>query len=324
MQMRILYAPLLGLLFGVAHAEAPDRRIAITIDDLPWASFGGDDTLPDVAPQHRALLDAIRIAGAPVVGFVNEGKLGEEAARRDARIAMLRDWLAIGAELGNHTFGHVDLHLVGIAAYGEDILRGEQVLRPLLAEHGVRPRWFRHPFLRAGTSAQDKQAVAGFLAQHGYRIAPVTVDNSDWIWAGAYQRVLDGVVGDADHRDATLARLRGEYVPYLRAKLDYYEQQSLALLGYNVPHVLLLHANALNAASYRELIAAIRDRGYRTVTLDEALHDPAYARVDGYTGAYGPGWIHRWAMAEKKPRDFYAGEPATPAWVMQLANVDSE
>jgi peptidoglycan/xylan/chitin deacetylase (PgdA/CDA1 family) len=324
MQTRNLFAPMLGLLLGVAHAGEPDRRISITIDDLPWASFGADDAQPDIAPQHRALLDAIGLAGAPVVGFVNEGKLGQDATRRQARLSMLRDWLAIGAELGNHTFGHVDLHVVGVAAFSEDILRGEQVLRPLLSEHGAQPRWFRHPFLRAGTRVPDKQAVAEFLARHGYRIAPVTVDNSDWIWAGAYQRVLDGVAGDADQRDTTLARLREAYVPYLRAKLDYYEQQSIALLGYNVPHVLLLHANALNAASYRELIAAIRERGYRTVTLDEALRDPAYARVDGYSGAFGPGWIHRWAMAEKKPRDFYAGEPGTPAWVMQLANVDSE
>ena len=29
-------------------------------------------------------------------------------------------------------------------------------------------------------------------------------------------------------------------------------------------------------------------------------------------------------MAENKPKDFYAGEPEVPAWVMKLAKVDSE
>ena len=309
---------LLLLCIGVAHAAEVDRRIAITIDDLPWAHM--DAVAPgDVPPQHAALMRAIAGAGAPVTGFVNESKLEHAGEFRPAREQLLRDWLDAGAELGNHGHSHLDLHAVGLAKYTADILRGERRLRPLLAERGATPRWFRHPFLRAGRTPQDKAALAAFLHEHGYRIAPVTVDNSDWIWAGAYRNVLrDG--GDAD----TLARLRRDYVPYMLAKLDYYERQSLDLLGYNVPHTWLLHANALNAATYGELVAGVRERGYRIVTLEEALRDPAYEREDGYTGAYGPSWIHRWAMAEKRPKAFYAGEPATPQWVLDLAGVASE
>ena len=54
------------------------------------------------------------------------------------------------------------------------------------------------------------------------------------------------------------------------------------------------------------------------------MRDPAYARTDGYSGRYGPSWLHRWAMAEKKPKEFYAGEPVVPKWVMDLADVESE
>jgi hypothetical protein len=54
------------------------------------------------------------------------------------------------------------------------------------------------------------------------------------------------------------------------------------------------------------------------------MRDPAYARVDGYTGRFGPSWLHRWAMAEGKPKAFYAGEPEVPRWVLDLAGVDSE
>ena len=68
----------------------------------------------------------------------------------------------------------------------------------------------------------------------------------------------------------------------------------------------------------------MRERGYRIVALDEALRDPAYARPDGYTGAYGPSWIHRWAMAAGAPGLAYAGEPRTPPWVLALAGVESE
>lgn len=310
------------LLTTTALAGEPDRRIAITIDDLPWARL--DTITPaDLQARHAQLIAALKQAGAPGVGFVNEGKLEVAGEVQPARVAMLRDWLDAGYELGNHTFGHVDLHAVGLEAYRADILRGERQLRPLLAERGATPRWFRHPYLRAGRTPEDKAAVASFLDEHGYRIAPVTVDNGEWVWAFAYANVLDGSP-DTPKRAATLARLRRGYVPYMLNKVDYFERQSQKLLGRALPQVWLLHANELNAVAFVDLVAGVRRRGYRVVGLDEALADRAYARVDGYTGRYGPSWLHRWAMAENQPKEFYAGEPVVPRWVLDLAGVESE
>lgn len=316
------FAALLALCCSLAVAQTPDRRIAITIDDLPWQRIGKTADA-DLQARHAQLVAQLKQAKAPVVGFVNEDKLEVDGSVQPARVAMLRDWLDAGAELGNHTFGHVDLHVVGVPAYQDAILRGERQLRPLLAERDAKPRWFRHPYLRAGRTQADKAAVRDFLAEHGYRIAPVTVDNGEWVWAFAYENVLDGTL-DLAERDAILQRLREGYVPYMLNKVDYYERQSQALLGYALPQVWLLHANALNAASYAELVAAVRRRGYRTITLDEAMRDPAYARADGYEGRYGPSWLHRWAMADRKPKEFYAGEPVVPKWVLDLAGVESE
>ena len=129
---------------------------------------------------------------------------------------------------------------------------------------------------------------------------------------------------DTPDREALLSRLRLGYVPCMLDKLDYYEAQSRRLPGYALPRVWLMHANELNADAYVELIAATRRRGYRFVTLDQAPRDPACARTDGYEGRYGPSWLHRWASAEKKPKEFYAGEPQVPRWVLHLAGVDSE
>lgn len=305
-----------------ALAAEPDRRIAVTIDDLPWARL--DRIVPsDLQDRHARLVGALKQADVPVVGFVNESKLEDAGVLRPERLAMLDDWLDVGAELGNHTWGHIDLHAVGVPAFEADILKGERQLRPLVARRGQSLRWFRHPYLRAGRTPQDKAAVTDFLAAHGYRIAPVTVDNGEWVWAFAYANVMDGRV-PVDDREATLLRLRRGYVPYMLNKLDYYERQSQTLLGYVLPQVWLMHANELNADAYVELIAGATRRGYRFVTLDEALRDPAYARSDGYTGRYGPSWLHRWAMADGRPKDFYAGEPTVPGWVLQLAGVESE
>jgi len=311
-------------------APIVDRRIAITIDDLPWAGINdanwpvqnGKSIPDDVLASHHHLIAAMIKAEAPVIGFVNEGKLVAGDKIDTARVHLLRDWVSAGFDLGNHTYSHADLHAVGLEAYEADILQGEIFLKPLLDEVGKTPRWFRHPYLRAGRTPEDRAALQAFLAEHGYRIAPVTVDNGDWVYAAAYRKVLAGP--DGGGKDATLLHLRQDYVPYMLAKLDFFEHESIALLGYNVPQILLIHANALNADCYSDLIAGMRARGYGFITLDEAMKDPAYLRPDGYTGKYGPSWIHRWAMAEKKPKEFYAGEPAVPDWVLALAGVDSE
>jgi peptidoglycan/xylan/chitin deacetylase (PgdA/CDA1 family) len=306
----------------LAHAEEPDRRIAVTIDDLPWARLDAI-TPPDLQARHRRLIAALKQADVPVVGFVNENKLEVDGRVSPQRLGMLGDWLDAGHELGNHTYSHADINEVGIAGFEKEILDGERQLRPLLASRGTAPRWFRHPYLRAGRTAEDKAAVAAFLDGHGYRIAPVTVDNGEWVWAFAYANVMN-TQPDTPDREALLSRLRLGYVPYMLNKLDYYETQSRQLLGYALPQVWLMHANELNADAFVELIAATRRRGYRFITLDEALQDPAYMRTDGYEGRYGPSWLHRWAMADKKPKEFYAGEPVVPKWVLDLAGVESE
>lgn len=295
-----------------------DRRIAVTIDDLPWVQLPAVGT-GSIIDAHRRLMKALTDAKVPVVGFVNEGKMVDNGRTQPARVQMLRDWLATGALLGNHTYGHVDLHSVGLPAYEADILRGERVLRPLLMQqNGQVPRWFRHPYLRAGRTAQDKAELKTFLTEHGYRIAPVTVDGSDWLWAGAYLELSGQTAAGRKQRE----RLRREYVQHMMATLDYYEKTSVALLGYNLPQIWLLHANELNSQAYGDLVAAARKRGYRFVTLDEAIKDPAYERPDGYFGPGGPSWLNRWAITEKKPESFYAGRPRTPKWITQLAGVN--
>ncbi|CAN4277187.1 polysaccharide deacetylase family protein [Pseudoxanthomonas sp. LjRoot125] len=321
--LRMLSALFLLASSLAAHAAEPDRRIAITIDDLPWQRM---DKTPaaEVQARHAQLMAQLKQASVPVVGFVNEGKLEVDGQVQPARVVMLDYWLDGGFELGNHTHGHVDLHAVGLPAFQRDVLDGERVLRPLMAKRGQVPRWFRHPYLRAGRTPEERAALSTFLREHGYRIAPVTVDNGEWVWAFAYANVLDGQP-DTPERAATLERLKRGYIPYMLNKVDYYEQQSQALLGYALPQVWLLHANELNAVAYAELVAGVQRRGYRVVTLDEAMRDPAYARgEEGYNGRYGPSWLHRWAMAEKKPKEFYAGEPVVPGWVLQLAGVESE
>lgn len=326
--MLVAYMPASLAMAHVPSSPVVPKRVhsplsmAITFDDLPWASLDPDTPVPphgSVPPQIAAkfalLLKDIKQQRTPAIGFVNSARLLHDRRIQPDRMAMLNAWLDAGLKLGNHTATHVDLHAVGVRAYEKDILACDAVLRPLLAKRGMKPHWFRHPYLRTGRTLAVKATMKAFLARHGYRIAPVTVTNSDWIWAAAYAKALKR--GDT----ATQARLRSKYVPYLLRMVNYFRHRSIKLLGYALPQVMLLHANALNADTYPTFIEALRARGYHFVSLAQAMRDPAYKRPDTFTSSLGTSWIHRWALAAGWSWKFYSDEPTSPKWVIKLAGV---
>jgi peptidoglycan/xylan/chitin deacetylase (PgdA/CDA1 family) len=293
---------------STAGSRTEPRRIAVTFDDLPVTP----PSLHPIDEQERiteALLSVLSRHDVPAVGFVNEQKLEADGQIDPRRVALLESWLDAGHELGNHTYSHVDLHDVPLDRFLDDVLRGERSTRRLLARRGEEPRYFRHPYLHTGRNLETKHAVEAFLARHGYRVAPVTVDNGEWIFGGAYARA--GASGDAQLQ----RRLAAAYVPYMERVVRFYEDQSRQLFGREIPQVLLLHAYALNADHLDRLLNRLHGRGYRFIPLDEALADPAYASEDTYVGPGGITWLHRWAITRNVDRSMFAGEPDVPEWV---------
>jgi peptidoglycan/xylan/chitin deacetylase (PgdA/CDA1 family) len=297
-------------------APSGQRTVAVTIDDLPVNSLRNDLTTQTTIT--RKLLQAIKSNRVPAIGFVNEIKLRTNGQRDERRVALLRMWLDAGLELGNHTFSHPDINRVPLDTFKEDVIRGEEVTSGLLKGKGRTMRYFRHPFLHAGTNIETKREFEKFLAERGYRIAPVTIDNSEWIFARAYENALT-------RGDKPMAkRVAAAYIPYMDEKFAYFEQQSIALFGYEMKQVLLIHANALNADYFGKLAQMIGKRGYKFISLDEALTDKAYTSPDTYAGPAGITWIHRWAMTAGKDDDFFKGEPRTPAFVLKEAGIAAE
>lgn len=297
---------------AVAAEAAPPvqthRTVAFTFDDLPMSrdrAYG----LTRMQEVTTALLAQLRRAEIPAVGFVNEKKL-ENGDDRQARIALFEQWLDAGMELGNHTYGHVKFWDTPLERYQQEVLLGERVTRRLLAERDRRPRFFRHPYLNTGPSLEAKEAFERFLAGHGYRVAPVTIDNMDVMYALAY---------DHAHRagdEALMQRIGGAYVEHMRESFAYFEQLSRTLLDREPAQVLMLHANALNAEYLDELVAMLRERGYTFVSLEEALQDPAYGLPDTYIGDRGPSWLQRWAVTQGMDP---GTEPRAPRWVERAA-----
>jgi peptidoglycan-N-acetylglucosamine deacetylase len=292
------------------QAQNPAQRgIAITIDDLP-AAGGASMTGTEIVEMTTKLLGTLRSQKIPVVGFVNERKL-YKFGEVDDRIKALSMWLDYGFELGNHTFSHASLNRVGLKEWEEETVRGETVTTMLLAQHNMKMRYFRHPYLDTGRDLETRRQAEAFLIDRGYRIAPVTMDAWDWMYAGVYE--------DARKRGDTALQqqLVTSYLTYTGQVFDYYEKFSKELIGYEPKQILLLHGNWLEADHIGELLDLLRRRGYQFVTLQDALSDPAYGLPDEYVGEEGTGWIDHWAITRGRPPQ---NTPVFPQWVIDKSN----
>jgi peptidoglycan/xylan/chitin deacetylase (PgdA/CDA1 family) len=291
---------LLAFSFVTLAAWGQSRQVAITFDDLPRGGDSGGRDVASVRRMTEKLLGPLR--GVPVIAFVNAGRAREMG---DAGLqAILHIWLDHGAELGNHTWSHPDLNKTPLDQYTADIVRGEA---PIVEAAGRRPRYFRHPFLHAGADAATRRGLEKFLAERGYRVAPVTLDNSDWMFASIYANAMKD-------DPALAARTRDAYVPYMESIFAFFEARSVEVVGREFPQVLLLHANQLNADTMPALLDMMRRRGYRFVSLEEALRDDAYRLPDEYVGTGGFSWIHRWSKTKGMPPK---GEPNEPEWIAE-------
>jgi peptidoglycan/xylan/chitin deacetylase (PgdA/CDA1 family) len=281
------------------------RQVAITFDDLP-ASYG-NDSLERLTTVTTRLLQSIKSNRVPAIGFVNEDKLHMRGELKE-RTALLQRWLDAGLELGNHTYSHIAIDQVPLASYQDDVIKGETVTKLLLAEKGMKLRYFRHTQLRTGPTLEYKQGLERFLAARGYTIAPVTIDNNDFIFAALY--------GDAKVRGdkETMKRVAEAYVPYMEKVIEFFEKLSVETLGYEIKQTLLLHANDLNADYFDDLVVMMKRRGYTFISLDDALKDKAYSLADAQVDR-GLSWIHRWRLAKGMPLRM---EPDEPEFITRL------
>ena len=181
-----------------------------------------------------------------------------------------------------------------LAAVEQDLIRGETVTKQLLSQRGMKLRYFRHPVLLTGPDIETKKAFEKFLKERGYTIAPVTIDNQDFLFAQVY--------AIAKHRgdEKLMKRIADAYLPYMETMFDFFEKLSVDVLGYEVKQVLLLHANELNADHFDDLARMMRRRGYSFISLEEALKDKAY-RLEDAQSSKGISWLHRWALAKGMP-----------------------
>jgi hypothetical protein len=216
--------------------------------------------------------------------------------------SILKRWSAAGHRIGNHTFTHQPLFgKITSAEFEAEVLHTEDVLRG----YSGFEKWFRFPALSEGSTAQRRDRIRSFLAQHGYRNGAVTIDASDWYYD---QRLRARLVAD---RGFDVTRYRQPYLDHIWDRAQFYDKLSRDVLGRSVPHTLLLHYNLLNSLFLGDLLAMFHAKGWSVIDAEEAFSDKVFARQPDTLPA-GQSLI--WALAKEtgkfEARLRYPGEDA--------------
>jgi hypothetical protein len=98
----------------------------------------------------------------------------------------------------------------------------------------------------------------------------------------------------------------------------------MLLFDRNIRHILLLHANVINADYLDELVAVYKKNGYEFIPLGKALEDIAYKSEVKVYNNWGISWIDRWALSMGKKGAFFKDDPRTPEYILKLAEISHE
>ncbi len=259
--------------------SAPGPVIHISIDDAPWQTRRPSapvDLPPEVvAAYNRSIVHNLEQHSVPASVFFNCSRMQPG----DDSIAI---WSAY--TIGNHTAHHKGLNKTPPTDWLADATSCHQTLAAALP---TPPTAFRYPHLQTGPTVEIRDEIAQGLKELGYYHAPVTVANSEWVYAFAYRKAKAD--GDAAQQEKVVAAYRKHMLDALAAA----QARALVVTGHDVPQIVLVHVNELSADHLGDVLSDYEKLGAKFVSLEEAMRDPVYALPDVYAGKGGMSWLYR-------------------------------
>lgn len=257
-----IIAPASGA-YAAAKAKGPAPQIAITFDDLP--AHGPLPPHESRLQVARRVIRALHMAHVPpTYGFVNGIRIEQEPDT----IGVLGTWRAAGNPLGSHTWSHTNLNQETLQQFESDIEKDEPVLKLQMGDQDW--HWFRFPYLAEGNTTEKRLGIRAWLAQHGYKIAAVTMSFNDYEWNEPYARC------EAKNNVPGIVWLEHSYLEAADQAIRYDREMSDQLFGKQIPYVLLMHIGAFDARMLPRLLDLYRRRGFSFVPLAQAENDPFY------------------------------------------------
>lgn len=250
-------------------AQVRIKHVALTLDNVP--AGGKQVNLSWTQGYNYSGARALEESRMPLVGFVNEKDL-IAPKERDERVAMVGSWLLAGAEIGNGTFSDIPLGQVQSREWFEnDVSYGERVIRSLVRDFEDTLRYFRFPQMDLhGVEAACLDSLQDFLDEKGYTPVTATIRFDDEQFNTPY-------INSKIENDTVLVRYIGEkYIEYFKEVLDHYEYLSQQNFSRQISHILTLRCSEINNDMLGYLLYILWEKGYRFITLEEALKDPLY------------------------------------------------
>ena len=263
-----------------AIARKPAPQFSITMDDFNWSNA----VKLTAVERNQSILETLRTNSIKAALFVI-GRNIESAEGKE----LLSAWDKAGHLIGNHTYSHRNFASpwTNVEEYFNDILKAEALLK----DFSRFQKYFRFPMLKEGETAAKRDAMRSFLAQHGYHVGHVTIDNSDWL---VDQRLTARLKKDPS---ADLKPYRDFYLEHMWARAEYYDSLAQRVLGRPVKHTVLVHFNLLNGLFLNDLIAMLKAKGWQPIDAEEAFRDPVFSAQPKVVPA---GESIVWSLAKEK------------------------
>jgi len=253
-----------------------NKRIALTIDDLPFVSLSTKDRSREGLEITNLLLKHLKQNDVRATGFVIGGKAG-----KGEKDDLLGKWHLDGHLLANHTFSHPSLSNISFDDFEKEVIQSEEVLAPYL--ENKTGKYFRFPYLDYGNTPEKRKKALTFLNKRSYTIAPVTLDSKDYIhnkiYVGAWLK----------EETDTMQYAIDKYLDYTKKIVEFHERQAMYFWGRTMGFIMLIHANKLNAYSLGHVIKLLKRKGYEFVSLSEVLNEPDYRQ--NYANIYNPKYM---------------------------------
>jgi peptidoglycan/xylan/chitin deacetylase (PgdA/CDA1 family) len=263
-----------------AVARKPSTQFSITMDDFNW----GNAVKLTASQRNQAILDALNANSIKAALFVI-GRNVEEQEGKD----LLTPWDRAGHLICNHTYSHRNFNAptTDLVAYQQDILRAEELLKKFSRFR----KYVRFPMLKEGDTEAKRDGMRAFLAQHGYRLGHVTIDNSDWL---VDMRLTTRLKKDPA---ADIKPYRDYYLEHMWSRAEYYDSLARRVLGRPVKHTILTHFNLLNGLFLNDLIAMLKAKGWEPIDAEEPFNDPMFTAQPRVLPA---GESIVWSLAKEK------------------------
>ena len=282
-------------------AVSQEKLVAISMDDMPFLELSVKVDLQQVKQINDSILAQITRFNTPLAALVC-GKDCISANQQVIRISILKSWAENPlVTIANHSFSHKNAADIDLDAFKVEVMRNDSLLKSISNNRTI--KYFRFPFNSLGKDSIGQIERATFLKSKGYTVVPFTIQTEDYAYGDIY---INEINNKNFVRADSIAKI---YVQHTLAQFDFFEKVSNELYGSSIKQIYLIHANKLNADCYSIIIKELQKRGYKFISLDDAMTDKVYSQPIFMYNKYGYSWFYRWIKDKKQKIAYNKQEP---------------